>query len=210
MKPNHLPPRWLFLVAAPLFLLVSIQAACRPGQATSPAPSQTATPYRMATRTPLPSAIPPTLMVPGNQAVYDDFQVSMLGYELGSTYTTEYGSLREPPTGQQFVWIHVQVANQGQTMQNLPPSVHYSVLYQGLEVKSSYGHRQNFSDYTTLRAGLSARQTVDGWLRYVLPIAAQAGDISFAYLPDSIQVSFVSPGTASPWAEHKIFLWRLK
>ena len=73
--------------------------------------------------TPVPSSTPqvveenkslPTPMSPSKMIVYDDLQVEMSEAEITTSYTTEYGSNREPPAGKKFIWIHVRLKNIGQ------------------------------------------------------------------------------------------------
>jgi hypothetical protein len=127
--------------------------------------------------------------------------------EITASYQTEYGSTREPPAGNKFLWIHITIKNIGQGEQKLPASEHFSVLNGTTEFKSTYGHRKDHVDYTALTKGMVQEQTVDGWLRFDIPAPLELKDLSFAFLPDSSQVSVGFSSNDYPWGDHPIYVW---
>jgi hypothetical protein len=166
---------------------------------------------------PLPPAIPktdmrsevlPTPVSPGSAIENDDLRVTMKQAELTSDYMTEYGSMREPPAGQRFLWINILVENIGQKEHSLPAVEHFSVLYGISEFKSSYGYRKGNQDYSTFKAIIYQGQQVDAWLRFDVPVDASLHALQFVFLPASSQVSFSFPASGYPWADHPIFLWQ--
>ena len=48
------------------------------------------------------------------------------------------------------MWVHVQLKNVGQIEVEVPILEHFSVLYAATEIKPTYGHRQGFTEYSTL------------------------------------------------------------
>ena len=139
--------------------------------------------------------------------VYDGFQVAMKEAEITSSYLTEYGPEREPPAGKNIIWIHIQLKNVGQGGQNLPEPEHFSVLNGTTEFKAIYGHRKDHADYMSLTPTLVQGQEVNAWLRFDIPIALELEDFIFAFLPDSLQVSFGFSSSDYAWGDHPIYLW---
>jgi hypothetical protein len=139
--------------------------------------------------------------------IYDDLQVAMSQAELTTGYITEFGSRREPPVGKQLLWIHIQLKNIGQHEQPLPATEHFSILYGSAEFKPTYGHRNEYTDYTTLSKTIYQGQEVDAWLRFDIPVAAELEELWFAFLPESSQVSVSFSPSDYPWGDHPIYLW---
>ena len=149
-----------------------------------------------ASRSVVPIATPsmaakslPTPIFPGKMIIYNDLQVEMNQAEITTSYLTEYGSSREPPAGQKFLWVHINLKNIRQHEQNLPAIEHFSVLYGTTEFKPTYGHRDGYADYTALKTSMYQGQDVAAWLRFDIPAVAELVDLWFAFLPESSQVS---------------------
>jgi hypothetical protein len=183
------------LLTAAYFL--AVRAANAPLAAT-PFPQPTAT---ASIQIPTPSS-------PGNSITWDNLQVTMLEYEVTKQYTTDFGSTRLPPDGGKFLWVHIGLKNTGQVQMDVPLGEHYSVLYAAAELKPTYGHRQGYTDYTTLGPLIFPDQRQDGWLRFDIPAAAQMNELLFVFLPESSQVgaSYSSPNY--PYADDKpTYVW---
>jgi hypothetical protein len=149
----------------------------------------------------------PTPMPSSQTVVYEDFQVTMSQAETTNSYQTEFNSTREPPADTQFLWIHLVLKNTSQQEQSLPAPEHFSALNGGTEYKPIYGHRKDHADYMALTTVMVQGQEVDAWLRFDIPAALELGDLQFAFLPESSQVSLAfSPGVY-PWGDHPIYLW---
>jgi hypothetical protein len=121
---------------------------------------------------------------------------------------TDFGSSRVPPSGQKFLWVQVQLKNTGQVEVDIPLAEHFSILYAAVELKPTYGHRQNYKDYTAIGSALFPAQELDGWLRFDIPAAAQLSDLHFVFIPESSQIgtSYNSPNY--PYSEDKpTFVW---
>jgi hypothetical protein len=140
--------------------------------------------------------------------VDDDLQVTMMQAEITTSYQTEYGSTREPPAGEKFLWIHINLQNIAQNERNLPAPEHFSVLYGATEFKSTYGHRKDYVDYTTLETIMYQGEEVDAWLRFDIPVEAELKDLQFAFLPESSQVSVGFSSGDYSWGDHPIYLWK--
>ncbi len=169
-----------------------------------------------ATSTMAPSAPPqatvetktlPTSISPNQMIVYHDLQVTMNLTEITESYITEYGSSREPTAGIKFLWTHLILKNIGQKEQSLPIEEHFSTLFGTTEFKPTYGHRKNYIDYITLNTIIDQDEEVDAWLRFDIPADAELKDLTFAFLPDSTQVSFGFSSSDYFWADHPIYLW---
>lgn len=164
-----------------------------------------------ATASPQPTAIEtkvlPTPMSPSQMVVYDDLQVMMIQAEITTAYRTEFDSVREPPAGKKFLWIHIVLKNIGRDEQNLPAPEHFSVLNGTTEYKSIYGHRKDYADYLALTTNLVQGQEVDAWLRFDIPAALELKALWFAFLPESSQVSTGFSSSDYSWGDHPIYLW---
>ena len=191
----------LMLLLYGLFGLL-IFSACNSASGPAPTPVSSATP-----QTAVEDKALPTPVSPGQMVVYDDLQVAMSEAEITTSYLTEYGSTREPPAGEKFLWIHIILQNIGQAERNLPAPEHFSVLYGKAEFKPTYGHRKDYADYLALTAGMVQGQDVNAWLRFDIPAEAESKDLQFAFLPESLQVSFGFSSSEYPWGDHPIYLW---
>lgn len=167
--------------------------------------------------TPAPSATPqaalankvlPTPISPSQTIIYDNFQVEMREAEITTSYPTEYGSSREPSAGQKFIWVHILIKNIGKGERNLPAPEHFSVLYDAAEYKPAYGHRKDHADYLALNPSMAEGQETDAWLRFDIPTTAELKDVTFAFLPESLQVSLGFSSSDYSWADHPIYLWK--
>lgn len=127
--------------------------------------------------------------------------------EITTSYLTEYGSTREPSAGIKFIWIHILLKNMGSSEWALPAPEHFSVLNGTTEFKPTYGHRKDHTDYTALNITMTQGQEVDAWLRFDIPFAAELKDMTFAFLPESSQVSLGFSSSNYFWADHPIYLW---
>jgi hypothetical protein len=129
--------------------------------------------------------------------------------ELSSDYITEYGSSREPPVGQKFLWIEVTLKNIGSQAHDIPAIEHYSVLYDAAELKPTYGHRQEHLDYTSLGDAIYPGQSLVAWLRFDVPASSELTALQFVYLPESSRITNPFSPTDYAWADHPVFRWNL-
>jgi hypothetical protein len=176
---------------------------------------QTSTTPLPATPSPQPTAtgikVLPTPSSVSDSIIWDDLQVTMDQLEVTQEYMTDYGSTRIPPAGQKFLWVHIRLKNTGQMEMDVPLSEHFSVLYAATELKPSYGHRQGYTEYTTLGTLIFPNQELDGWIRFDIPTTAQLNEMSFVFLPESSQVgtSYSSPNY--PYADDKpTYVWKFE
>jgi len=181
-----------------LFGLLTAAACNSAGRVVAPTPAPSSTPQNKTL---------PTPMSPSQTVVYDNLQAAMTEAEITSSYLTEYGSEREPPAGKNIIWVHVQLKNIGQSERILPATEHFSVLHGTDEFKSTYGHRKDHMDYTSLNTSMAQGQEVDAWLRFDIPITAELQELWFAFLPESSQVSLDFSSSDYFWADHPIYLW---
>lgn len=149
----------------------------------------------------------PTPVIPGKMIIYDQLQVVMSQAEITAGYLTEFGSRREPPAGKQFFWIRVKLKNTDQRERPLPETEHFSTLYGRIEFKPTYGHRNEYRDYTSLSRTIYQGQEVDAWLRFDIPASAKLADLWFVFLPESSRVSVSFSPAEYPWGDHPIYLW---
>jgi hypothetical protein len=167
---------------------------------------ETAAPFRRPTATAV--KIFPTPSSPGDAATWRDLRVTMDDLEITTEFVTDYNSVRTPPDGMQFLWIHVTVENLGRNEMNLPLLENFSVLYAALEIKPVYGYRKEYPEYASLTPIIFPAQSLGGWLRFDIPAAAQSRDLRFVFLPESASVgtSYSSPNY--PYAADKpTFVW---
>jgi len=128
--------------------------------------------------------------------------------EITTDFINEFGSVREPSSGQKFLWVHVQLKNVGENEMNTPLPENYSVLYAESAFKPGYGHRKDHTDYTALGRVIFPDQKMDAWLRFDIPAVAELKDLRFVFHPKRAQVgvSFLSPN--HPYAEKRpTYVW---
>jgi hypothetical protein len=150
----------------------------------------------------------PTPASPRDSITWDDLQVTLDRLEVTQEYVTDYGTTRIPPQGNNFLWVHIRLKNIGRIEIDVPLLEHFSVLYAATELKPSYGHRQGYTEYTTLGSLIFPNQDLDGWIRFDIPATAELRDLRFVFLPESSQVgsSYSSPNY--PYADDKpTFVW---
>jgi hypothetical protein len=192
----------LIFVLSCLLGLLTVTACSSTGKAVVPTSIPSPTPRAAAEIKSLPTPAPL-----GQMVVYDDLQVMMKEAEITANYPTEYGSEREPSVGKKFIWIHIQLKDIGQGEWTLPESEHFSVVHGTAEFKSTYGHRKDHADYMALNTSMAQGQEVDAWLRFDIPADTELQDLTFAFLPESLQVSFGFSSSDYSWADHPIYLW---
>ena len=192
----------LVLVLSYLLGSLMITACTSASEAIVPTPMPSSTPRAVAEIKSRPTPAPL-----GQMVIYDDLQVMMKEAEVTTSYETEYGSEREPIAGKKFIWIRILLKNISQSERTLPATEHFSILYDGTEFKSTYGHHKDYTDYTSLNTNMSMEQEVDAWLRFDIPANAELQDMQFAFLPESLQVSFDFSSSDYTWADHPIYLW---
>ena len=195
------PQKSPFILLIGLFIL----AACATKSESRSIPA-TVTP------TPLPTAtatrVLPTPSSPNDSILWDDLRVTMDRLEITDEYVTDFGSIRNPPVGMKFLWVHVQLKNTGQIEMDVPSFEHYSILYAATEIKPIYGHRQGYTEYTALVSTISPNQELDGWLRFDIPATAEFRDMRFVFLPESAQVGVSYSSPHYPYAEDKpTYVW---
>jgi hypothetical protein len=190
----------LSFVLSSLFGLLFI-SACNSSSSVVPTPIPSATAQATAEKS-LPTPVPN-----GQTIVYNDLQVTMDQAEVIDSYITEYGSSRLPTGNTKFLWIHIILKNIGQKEQNLPTEEHFSALLGETEFKPTYGHRKDHTDYTALNTVIGQSEETNAWLRFDVPADAELKDLTFAFLPDSTQVSFGFSSSDYSWADHPIYLW---
>ena len=192
---------WLFLLANLLGLFVI--TACDSASATVvPTPIPSATPQAALENKTLPTPISA-----GQTVVYNDLQLTMDQAEITDSYLTEYGSNREPTGDNKFLWTHIILMNISQKEQSLPDAEHFSALFATTEFKPAYGHRKGHVDYMALNEVIDQGEEVDAWLRFDIPTEAELTNLTFAFLPESTQVSFGFSSNEYFWADHPIYLW---
>lgn len=191
----------LLLVLSSLFGLLLV-TACNSSSSVVPTAVPSATPKATEVSKSLPTPVSS-----GQAIMYNDLQVTMDQAELTASYVTEYGSSREPTGNKKFLWIHIILKNISQKEQNLPAEEHFSALYDTTEFKPTYGHRKDYMDYTALNTVINQGEELNAWLRFDVPAGAELKDLTFAFLPESTQVSLGFSSSAYSWADHPIYLW---
>ena len=183
-----------------ILLAVFLLTACESQNPLTP------TAILLPTATTIP--ITPTPIKIGQAITFDGLQVSVESFEITARYTTQFNTVREPPAGMKFLWVQVGLRNVTSTLLAVPATEHFSALHERTEFKTSYGHRQNFLDYTALPEKISPNQEIKPWLRFEIPAALEPSSLWFAYLPRSSRVTFLPPGSPA-WGDHPEYLWKL-
>lgn len=190
-------------ISSILALAVIVLSACSSTGNTLVTPLP-ATPQATATET----LIFPTPSSPGNSIVWESLQVTMDGLEFTQDYVTDFDTTRLPPTGYKFLWVQVRLKNTGTIEMDVPLLENFSVLYAATELKPTYGHRAEYTDFSALEAVIFPDQELEGWLRFEIPVAAELSELRFVFIPESAQVgaSYNSPNY--PYAENKpTYVW---
>jgi hypothetical protein len=151
----------------------------------------------------------PTAIPTGQAILYKNLKVTLLQSEITSGYMTEFGSKREPSNGGKFVWVEIAIENMGNTEGSLPTPEHFSLVLGRTEFKPGYGHYLDHIDYSVLKPKLFQAQKVQAWLRFEIPANAELQTLQFAYLPESLEISYSFPTSGYDWASHPIFLWQI-
>lgn len=194
---NHFK-RFTFVFFAGILSLISCSK-----QVDAPPIPATKIPSPVATSTPLPKPFSP-----GESTVWEALQVTMDELEITNEYITDFGSVRIPSSGKKFLWVHVHLKNTSQTEMNVPAFEHYSILYAALEIKPIYGHRSGYAEYTALSTTIFPGQSLDGWLRFDIPITAELNQMRFIFLPESAQVGASYSSPSYPYAKDKpTYVW---
>jgi hypothetical protein len=191
----------LIFVLSSLFGLLLV-SACNSSSSVVPTAVPSATPKATEVSKSLPTPISS-----GQTIVYNDLQVTMDQAEITGSYISEFGSSREPSADIKFLWIHLILKNIGQKEQNLPAEEHFSALAGTAEFKPTYGQRKDHIDYTALNTVINQDEELNAWLRFDVPANAVLKDLTFAFLPESTQVSLGFSSSAYSWADHPIYLW---
>jgi hypothetical protein len=169
--------------------------------------SMTVTPLPQPTATEV--KILPTPASPGDSIIWRDLQVTWDQIEITEDFITEFGTTRIPSVGTKFMWVHVQLKNVGQIEVEVPILEHFSVLYAATEIKPTYGHRQGYTEYSTLGPVLFPDQAADGWIRFDIPATAGLNDLLCVFLPESAQIGTTISSPNYPYSEDKpTYVWK--
>lgn len=166
-----------------------------------------------ATVPPQPTAtqvkVLPTPASPGDAIIWRDMQVTIDQLEVTDDFINEFGSRRFPSAGMKLMWAHIQLKNVGQIEIEVPQIEHFSVLYAATELKPTYGHRQEYTDYSTLEPILFPDQEADGWIRFDIPATAELKDMLCVFIPESAQIGTTFSSPNYPYSEDKpTYVWK--
>ena len=151
----------------------------------------------------------PTPASPGDSIVWQNLQVTIDQLEISDEFITEFGSTRLPSPGKKFMWAYIQLKNAGQIEIEIPQIEHFSVLYAATELKPTYGHRQGYTDYSTLGPILFPDQAADGWIRFDIPATAELKDMLCVFIPESAQIGTTFSSPNYPYSEDKpTYVWK--
>lgn len=151
----------------------------------------------------------PTPASPGDSIIWRDLQVTMAQLEITDDFITEFGSRRIPSAGKKFMWAHIQLKNVGRIEIEVPQIEHFSVLYAATELKPTYGHRQGYTDYSTLGPILFPDQEANGWIRFDIPATAELKDMLCVFIPESAQIGTTFSSPNYPYSEDKpTYVWK--
>jgi hypothetical protein len=198
MIPMNKTPRMLLIG---LFFLTACSST---GESVTPV-AVTTTPQPTATAV----RILPTPASPGDSILWRDLQVTLDQIEITEDFITDFGSTRSPSPGMKFMWVHIQLRNVGRIEIEIPQIEHFSVLYAATELKPTYGHRQEHTDYSTLGPILFPDQEADGWVRFDIPATAELKDMLCVFLPESAQIGTTFSSPNYPYSEDKpTYVWK--
>ena len=107
------------------------------------------------------------------------------------------------------MWAHIQLKNVGRIEIEIPQIEHFSVLYAATELKPTYGHRQEYTDYSALEPILFPAQEANGWIRFDIPATAELKDMLCVFLPESAQIGTTFSSPNFPYSEDKpTYVWK--
>jgi hypothetical protein len=188
-------------VSGIVFLGLLILTACvsAPPTIATPVPQPTATEIKVL----------PTPSIPNTSIRWRDLHVTWGQNEITENFITEFGSTRIPSPGMKFMWVHIQLKNAGQIEVEIPILENFSVLYAATEIKPSYGHRQGYTEYSTLGLMLFPDQTTEGWIRFDIPDTAELTDLLCVFLPESAQIGSTISSPNYPYSDDKpTYVWK--
>ena len=187
-----------------LICLLILAACSSTGESVTPV-----TPTGTSQPTPTAVRILPTPASPGDSIVWRDLQVTLDQIEITEDFITDFGSTRSPSPGMKFMWAHIQLKNVGRIEIEIPEIEHFSVLYAATELKPTYGHRQEYTDYSTLEPILFPDQEANGWIRFDIPATAELKDMLCVFLPESAQIGTTFSSPNYPYSEDKpTYVWK--
>ena len=194
----------LAILLSNLIGLLMLTACSSTGESVTPV-----TPTLISQPTATAVRILPTPASPGDSIVWRDLQVTLDQIEITEDFITDFGSTRSPSPGMKFMWAHIQLKNVGQIEIEIPEIEHFSVLYAATELKPTYGHRQEHTDYSTLGPVLFPDQEADGWIRFDIPATAELKDMLCVFLPESAQIGTTFSSPNYPYSEDKpTYVWK--
>ena len=101
-------------------------------------------------------------------------------------------------------------AGAGQVEMDVPLLENFSILYAAVELKPTYGHCAEYTDYSVLDPVIFPDQELDGWLRFDIPVAAELIDLRLVFIPESAQVGVSYNSPNYPYAQGKpTYVWKL-
>lgn len=190
------------------FFLLIFLAACAPENSVLVTPAaQTRAPGAtalLATAKSLPTPAPF-----GHEISHNGLAMRIQTAELNASYSTEYGTTRDAPSGNLFLWVQLSLKSTDTEGTKLPEMEHFSALFAGEEFKPTYGHREDCPDYTSLTGLLFPGSPETACLRFDLPESAGLAQIQFAFLPETTKVTVLRTDHEASYYDHPIFLWRL-
>jgi hypothetical protein len=119
----------------------------------------------------------------GTEFIYEEFSIKPIEYEFSGAYTNEYDLHLEPPEGAKFLWIYFIIENVGQSGAISPSNFSFSLIYLGNQIDADVilSSRSGYKEYDS--GELFPGITREGWIRFTLPIAAEADQITIIFKP---------------------------
>ena len=125
----------------------------------------------------------------GSSISFEDFNITLISYELSSAYKDKYGDNQNPPEGAQFLWVQLKVENISHNAKKAPSSYQFDILYYGEKINDDfyYGNRSGYEYYigNEVFPGVSKQ----GWIRFTVPVSFDTSKALIVYSP-SYNINF--------------------
>jgi hypothetical protein len=131
---------------------------------------------------PLPEGPMPTAQPVSMAAEYNQIRVSIVDLDQSYEYLDLYGSRIETPPGSKYLWIEIQVENDGQTPVNAPYAEDFAIIQHGIQYERDYYNES--ADHPAYWGGtVFPAAAIRGWLLFNIPAEAGKEELTLAFAP---------------------------
>jgi hypothetical protein len=104
----------------------------------------------------------------GESGIANNIAFVVLNYEFSDSYIHEYGWIKYPEEGANFLWLYVKATNLGGVAQRIPDGMDVDTLYKGTTIHYDYAHPKGRKMYPERRK-IYPYVSEEGWILYQVP-----------------------------------------